>query len=135
MNGVKVDDATTAFNSYRTEGIDGYAAVNALRWNDTLSLAAYNYAKAKSEDANTPSSIYYLSNGQMILDFPPKLGYKSNANFALYYAYPADADVKDVISGGFALSQQNILNGLMSASARQFGMGQHGEKWFLIMSE
>jgi len=134
MNGVNVTIAVSTFNSYRTQGISGHPAVAAVVWNDTLSQAAYNYAKAKTEDVNTPSNIYFLSNGQFILDFPPMLNYSRSANFALYYAYPENADTKEVVDAGFASTDQTILNGLMNSDAKQFGMAQYGGKWFLIMS-
>jgi hypothetical protein len=134
VNGVNVNVAVSTFNSYRTQGIPEYPSVGAVIWNDTLSMAAYNYAKAKTEDTNTPSNIYFLSNGQWILDFPANLNYSRNANFALYYGFPTDADVTTVINAGFASNNQMILAGLMSSTAKQFGMGQFGGKWFVIMS-
>lgn len=117
-----------------TQGITGHPAVAAVSWNDTLSNAAYNFAKAKAEDSNTPPNSYYLSNGQSIFDFPANLHYSRPANFALYYGFPADTDVKTVINAGFASTDQNILNGLMNPAARQFGKGQFGGSWFVIMS-
>jgi hypothetical protein len=134
VNGVNVNVATSSFNTYRTQGLTGHPSVNAVTWNDTLSLAAYNFAKAKTEDTNTPSNIYFLSTGQMILDFPDLLNYSKNANFALYYGYPAETDVTTVINAGFAATDETILNGLMNPNAKQFGLGQFGGKWFLIMS-
>src|SRR5690606_20022943 len=70
VNNVNVNTATSSFNSFRIQGISGYPSVEPVTWNDTLSKAAYDYAKAKTEDINIPGSIYYLSNGQFILDFP-----------------------------------------------------------------
>ena len=135
INGVNVNIATSTFNSFRAKGITGYPGVNAVTWNDTLSLAAYNFAKAKTEDANTPSNIYFLSNGKIILDFPSILNYSGIANFALYYGFPADAHVTTVINAGFAETDPTILAGLMSSTAKKFGMGQFGGKWFVIMSD
>ena len=135
LNGINVNSAVSTFNSFRTQGISGFPGVAAVKWNDTLSNAAYNFAKAKGEDANTPSNVYFLENGQTILDFPAILNYSKFTNFALYYAFAADADVKAVITAGFATSNdQAILSGLMSPTAKQFGMGQFRGRWFLIMS-
>ena len=134
INGVNVNIAVSTFNSFRANGVTSHPSVAAVNWNDTLSLAAYNFAKAKTEDINTPSNVYMLSNGQFILDFPNTLNYSRVANFALYYGYPADADVSTVISAGFASNDQTILDGLMSSTAKQFGMGEFGGKWFVIMS-
>ena len=106
-----------------------------MTWNDILSQAAYDYAVAKTEDINTPANIYFLSNGQSILDFPPMLQFSGVANYALYYAFPETADVNEVINAGFASGDQLVLAGLMSANATQFGMGQYGGHWFLIMAE
>ena len=135
VNGIKVNTAVSNFNSFRTQGIPGYPAVAAVKWNDTLSLAAYNFAKAKTEDTNTPDNSYVLSNGQLILDFPDLLNFSGNANFALYYGFPADAEISTVIRAGFESDESTIVAGLMSASAKQFGMGQYGGKWYVIMSE
>ena len=135
VNGVNVNIAVSSFNSFRTQGISGYPGVPAGSWNDTLSLAAYNFAKAKTEDINTPTNIYYLSNGQFILDFPVILNFSGSANFALYYGFPANADVNTVINAGFASNDQNILAGLMNSTAKQFGMGHYSDKWFVIMSQ
>ncbi len=135
INGINVNIATSSFNSFRIQGMSGYPSVNEVTWNDTLSLAAYNYAKAKTVDTNTPSNVYFLSNGQMILDFPRIHNFSGNANFALYYGYPADSDVTTVINAGFASTNHTILSELMSPTAKQFGMGQFGGKWFVIMSK
>lgn len=136
VNGVKVNLATTTLNSFRTQGISGHPPVGKLVWNDTLSNAAYNFAKAKAEDINTPSNIYLLSNGLSVFDFPVILNYSSGqANFSLCYRYPAEADVKNIINAGFESTDQTILSGLMSPAAKQFGMGQYDDKWYLIMSE
>ena len=86
VNGVNVNSAVSTFNSFRTKGLSGYPSVAEVKWNDTLSNAAYNYAKAKAIDVNTPSSAYFLANGQMILNFPASLKYSRFANYALYYA-------------------------------------------------
>lgn len=134
INGVNVTVATASFNEFRTQGITGYPAVAAVTWNDTLSTAAYNFAKQKSEDINTPSNVYFLSNGQTIFNFPPALNYSRTANFALHYGYPADADVKTIIAAGFSSTDAMIKNGLMNGSAKEFGIGQFGGKWYLIMS-
>lgn len=135
INGVNVNTAVSTFNSFRTQGISGFPAVDKLIWNDILSQAAYDYAVAKTEDINTPSNIYFLSNGQTILDFPPMLQFQGVANFALYYAYPENADVNEVINAGFTFGDQQVLGGLMSPTATHFGMGQFGGQWFLIMAE
>lgn len=135
VNGVNVNIAVSTVNSFRTKGISGYPSVAAIKWNDILSNAAYNFAKAKAEDNNTPSNVYFLANGQTILDFPAMLNYSGTANYALHYGFPADADVKTVINAGFASTNDAaILSGLMSASAKEFGMGQFGGRWFLIMA-
>ena len=135
LNGVNVNVATSTFNSFRTQGIQGHPAVQAVTWNDTLSHAAYNYAKAKTEDSIATSSIYYLSNGQFILDFPGLLNYSRLASFALYYGFPANTNVSIVINAGFASTDQATLSGLMDSTFRQFGMGQYGDKWFVMLSE
>lgn len=135
MNGINVNIATSAFNAYRTQGIPGYPGVAAITWNDTLSNAAYNFAKAKTEDGNASSSTYSLSNGQFILDFPGILHYSGTANFALFYGYPANTDVKTVVNSGFTSNDQTVLNGLMSSTTKQFGMAQFGEKWYVIMAD
>jgi hypothetical protein len=134
MNGVNVNIAISTFNSFRTQGISGFPSVAAITWNDTLSNAAYNFAKAKTDDINTPANIYILSSGQFILDFPNFLNYSRNSNFALHYGFPANSDVISVINSGFAINDQTVLTGLMSSNAKQFGMGQYGDKWFIIMS-
>lgn len=134
VNGVNVNIAVSTFNSFRTQGLPGHPGVAEVAWNDTLSNAAYNFAKAKAEDSGPSSSNYFLSDGESILNFPAKLNYSRSATFALYYGYPADTDVKTVINAGFASSDQDILNGLMSPAAKQFGMGQFGGTWFVIMS-
>lgn len=134
MNGVDVNLATTTLNSFRTKGITGYPPVGKVAWNDTLSNAAYNFAKAKAEDINTPSNYYLLSNGESILIFPDLLNYSRGANFALYYGFPADAEVKTVLSAGFESTDQTILFGLMLSFAKEFGMGQFGGKWYLIIA-
>lgn len=134
LNGVNVNVAVSTLNSFRTQGITDYPSVSAVRWNDTLSQAAYNFAKAKTEDVNTPSSAYDLSNGQMILNFPNMLNYSGRANFALFFGYPADADVINVINAGFATNNPFVLAQLMNPNAKRFGMGQYGGKWYLILS-
>jgi len=134
MNGVNVNMAISTFNSFRSQGIVGFPSVAGVTWNDTLSNAAYNFAKAKTDDINTPANIYVLSSGQFILDFPNLLKYSRNSNFALYYGFPANADVITVINSGFSTNDQTILSGLMSSNAKQFGMGQFGDKWFIILS-
>lgn len=134
VNGVEVNRAVSEMNTFRTQGIAGYPAVAALSWNDTLSNAAFNFAKAKAEDVNTPASAYTLSNGQFILNFPQLLNYSRSANFALFYGYPADAGVATVIAAGFASNDPMILGGLMNASARQMGMAQYQGRWYLILS-
>ena len=135
VNGVNVNTDVSTFNSFRTQGISGFPGVEDVTWNDILSQAAYDYAVAKTEDINTPANIYFLSNGQSILDFPPMLQFSGVANYALYYAFPETADVNEVINAGFASGDQLVLEGLMSANATQFGMGQYGGHWFLIMAE
>jgi len=134
VNGINVSIAVSTFNSFRTQGLSGHPGVAAVTWNDTLSNAAYNFAKAKAEDSGISSNNYFLSNGESILNFPAKLNYSRPANFALYYGFPADTDVKTVITAGFASNDQLILNGLMNPAAKQFGMGRFGGTWFVIMS-
>ena len=134
INGVNVNIAVSTFNSFRTKGISNYPSVAAVSWNDTLSLAAYNFAKAKAEDIGTSSNVYSLSNGQFILDFPRALNYSRLANFALHYSYAEGTDLSTVIGVGFASDDQTILDGLMSSKFKQFGMGDFEGELFLIMS-
>lgn len=133
MNGVNVTVAVSSFNSFRTQGITGYPATTSVTWNDTLSNAAYNFAVAKSQDASSTNS-YQLSNGQMIFSFPAALQYSRNTFYALHYAYPSTTDVKTVITAGFTSTDPTIKAGLMSASAKQFGMAQYANHWYLLMS-
>jgi len=137
FNGVNINEATTAINGYRTQGSGAYPAVAALTWNDTLSTAAFNFAKARAQDAGTSPNSYTLSNGDFILDYPGKIGFHGQANFAFYYGYPSNSSVKTLIDAGFTqyANDNTVMSGFMSASGKQFGMGQFGDSWYIIIAQ
>lgn len=134
VNGINVNKASSSLNSFRVNGVPGYRGVAPVYWNDTLAQAAYNFAKAKAEDAMPNSRFYELSNGMTIFDFPPTLHYSRLADFALYREDPSDADVSTVISSVFTKSRESDLKELMNPNALEFGIEQFGGKWYLYMA-
>jgi hypothetical protein len=102
-----------------------------------LSTAAFNFAKARTEDAGNSPNSYTLSNGAFILDYPGNIGFHGQAYFAFYYGYPSNSSVKTLIDAGFTqyANDNTVMSGFMSASGKQFGMGQFGDSWYMIIAQ
>src|ERR1700733_13647704 len=75
-NGINFRIATKTINSYRDSGYQSFPPVNDLTWNDTLSDAAYHFAHDKAADTGNSGSVYSLSTGQFLADYPALLGFK-----------------------------------------------------------
>lgn len=132
VNGVNVDLAVNSFNTYRTQGHMGYPAVSAANWSPQLSTAAYNFAKAKAEDPNPIADNYELSSGARIFNYPAMAGFSGSVTMALYMAFPSTTSVSEVLHASF--SDPAVVAALMSPSETRFGIGQYGDRWYLMMA-
>ena len=133
MNGVNVDVAVSTMNAHRAQGYPGNPPAGALVWDEKLSLAAYNFARAKLEDPSPIADNYSLSTGQSIFTFPAAAGYVGTVTMSLYAAFPSTADVKTVIDAAFVGAFTIDL--LMDPTVQEFGMGRYENKWYLIMGK
>lgn len=132
-NGVNISIASAVFNSYRTTGFQTLPVVPALAWNDTLSDAAFQFAKDIATQGDG-FSIYMTGRGGFILDYPTNLGYQENATLAFCYLYPASANLKNMIDLVFNQypNYSSFTNGIMDVGIKQFGMAFFNNRWYLI---
>jgi len=135
-NGVNPDQAAEAFNAKRLAGFGGFPPVNALKWNDTLSNAAFAFAKdiaTLGDGANA----YNTSGGGFIFDYTAQLQYTGIIFFSLVYFYPANASVTTLINDGFNYYADDnlVIGSMMDADAKEFGMGYYNNRWYLIMAK
>ena len=133
VNGVNDEQATQALNIKRLSGYGSYPAVAAVKWNDTLSKAAYNFAKDIATQGDG-ANLYTTSTGGFILNYPGQIGYSRSVYFALVFSYPSNADVTTMINAAFAQNDNIINGGFMDSGAKEFGMGYYNNRWYLIMA-
>jgi len=138
-NGVNVSAASDAFNAYRTKGFVTYPAAPALVWNDTLSDAAFKFAKDIAAQGDGPGgSIYTTAQGVFLLDYPKLLGYDPGGTLiGECFQYPATSDVKTMIDQVFSeyTTFPTFIGGIMDPTIRKFGMGEFNNRWYLIASK
>jgi uncharacterized protein YkwD len=134
-NGVKVSEATSALNAYRTNGFSTYPATTSLTWNDTLSDAAFKFAQdIASQGDGTGGTVYQTATGGDILQYPALVGYVGSATLAQCFVYPDTADVKSMIDDAFkdANNSQIFFPAIMDPKTKKFGMGEFNNRWYLI---
>jgi uncharacterized protein YkwD len=136
VNGVNADKATAALNAHRTAGFNSYPAVPAVKWNDTLSKAAFNFAKDVAIPGNEVNT-YTTVSGGIIFNYATAVQYNKSAYFAFCYFFPAGSDEKTMIDQGFTqyANDATIIGGLMNSGAKEMGMGYYNNRYYLLMGK